>query len=83
MEKECRERHRHEPPKRAGLSSRIPLDTLQPVVTPEMVQEERQKLVRRIVNLCSTTCVLNRAPHTREERIAQERKAVGEPLLMR
>lgn len=83
MEKEGSERHRHKPPKRARLSSRIPLDTLQPVVAPEVVQEKRQKLVknRQFVQR-STTCLLNRG-HTREERIAHERKAVGEPLLMR
>jgi hypothetical protein len=30
----------HKTPKRAGLASRVPFDTLQAVVSPEMAQEE-------------------------------------------
>ena len=37
----------HESPKRAGLSSRVPLDALQTVVVPEMIEEERKELTTR------------------------------------
>lgn len=36
----------HESPKRAGLSSCVPLDALQTVVVPEMIEEERKELTR-------------------------------------
>ena len=38
--------HDHKTPKRAGLSSRVPLDALQTVVVPEMIEEERKELTR-------------------------------------
>lgn len=36
--------HDHKSPKRAGLSSRVPLDALQTVVAPEMVEKEHKEL---------------------------------------
>jgi len=38
--------HDHKSPKRAGLSSCVPLDALKMVVVPEMIEEERKELTR-------------------------------------
>ena len=72
--------HDHKSPKRAGLSSRVPLDALQTVVAPEMIEEEHKELRQSTSALGAST--EDSAPRTREARIAQERKAVGDPLLI-
>ena len=38
--------HYHESPKRARLSARVPLDALQAVVVPEMIEKERKELTQ-------------------------------------
>lgn len=58
--------HDHKSPKRAGLSSRVPLDALQTVVAPEMVEKEHKELKQSTSALGTSTETLRRVRGKRE-----------------